>query len=288
MNDIDVNDIDELVRRNGAALRDDVARTVDLEASLAQLRVRRHRERRNLWVVVVASAAAVAAIIGVVAANRDPGTTDAPTSRHHYVPCHHDWASVRCLPHRGFRIDATQPYTLHLLHGLSRMLEPSDTGTGLDVYRTHVDEPAGVWFSDSEVVAARRTGEHLSARQFADWVASRPYLVPRAGVDSKEPISTTVDGRRAWQVQVTTHHEPRSSTASCNHSQPSCWPLLATPRTGSPPWETGPWQDMATRYTFVELPGGKTFVIWSWAFGENWSAIDANDDLIKTLHFVRR
>ena len=45
---------------------------------------------------------------------------------------------------------------------------------------------------------------------------------------------------------------------------------------------------MATRYTFVELPGDKTFVIWSWAFGENWAAIDANEHLTTTLRFVQR
>jgi hypothetical protein len=40
---------------------------------------------------------------------------------------------------------------------------------------------------------------------------------------------------------------------------------------------------MACRYTFIDLPGGATFAIQSWAFAENWAAIDANDELIETL-----
>jgi hypothetical protein len=279
-----MNDIDELVRRNGAALRDDVTRTVDLEASLSELRARRHRERRNLWVAVVASAAAVAAVVGIVAWNR-PGTTSTPVSPTPYVTCRHPWPSVHCLPHGSVRINATQPYTLHIPKGFNRELEPSETGTGLDTYRTDTDQPAGVWFSDREVVTAR-PGGHLSAQQLASWVASRPYLEARPGVGSTEPTSTTVDGLPAWQVQAITHRKPRSSTGSCNHNQPSCWPLLATPVPGTASWETGPWKNMATRYTFVDLPGGKTFVIWSWAFGGDWSAIDANEYLIKTLHFT--
>ena len=56
----------------------------------------------------------------------------------------------------------------------------------------------------------------------------------------------------------------------------------------SPPLtKTGPWRDMASRYAFVDLPGGATFAIWSWAFDGNWVAVDAGDELIRTLRFQR-
>lgn len=89
-------------------------------------------------------------------------------------------------------------------------------------------------------------------------------------------------------MEVITHREPRNTTRSCNYDGTPCWPLLGTPRPSETTWETGPWKNMANRYTFVGLPDGKTFVIWSWAFGRNWAAIDANEQLTTTLRFVQR
>jgi hypothetical protein len=285
-----MNDIDELVRRNGAALRDDVARMVDLEASLSELRALRRRQRRNRVVSAVAigaAAAAVVAVIGAVASDRDPRTTEpspALPSPSSYVDCHKSH-SVRCLPNGRFRVDASRPYTLHVPEGFEPKLE--FVGSALDTYRNDRPSHAGVGITD-DVVPARRPGVHLSASQLAHWVATRPYLKPRPGAESINPIRTTVDGLPAWQVQVTTDSAPGNGGGCNDGAQSLCWRLLATPRPGKKPWETGPWPDTVNRYTFVDLPGGATFAIWSWAFDKNWAVMDANEYLIRTLRFVQQ
>jgi hypothetical protein len=188
----------------------------------------------------------------------------------------HEGPSVDCLAGGRVRVDRARTLTLVPPAGFASEVSIGSAGT--EFYRDDLEEGegSGVVFFDDAVPARRH--RHLDAEQFVRWVAARPYL------DADTPRRTTVAGRPAWQVQVTAPLAPGDSTLTCNEAESPCWPMIGTPRGGGlPPWETGPWTGMANRYTFIDLPGGATFGIWSWASAENWAAIDANDDLIETL-----
>jgi hypothetical protein len=275
-----MTDIDELAGRNGATLRDEVAATVDLESSLSDLQGRRRRRRRKQLVagLTAAGAAAAVAAVAAVAVNRGPAVVEPlpapPTPSPSYDFVCEEWPSVHCLPGGRVRVDGATPFTLVPPAGFES--EVSIGRAGVELYRADTGAGSGVTFFDDALPARRH--RRLGAEQFARWVAAHPYL------DADTPRRTTVAGHPAWQVQVTAPVAPGDPSLACNVGGQPCWPVVGTPRGGDlPPWETGPWKGMASQYTFIDLPGGATFGIWSWAFGENWAAIDANDDLIRTL-----
>jgi hypothetical protein len=282
-------EIEESLRRNAAVLRDDVARAVDLEASFADLRAR-GRRRRTRVVAGSAAAAAAVAVIGAVGAIGVMGSTEpspapspAPLPSTPFV-CEAG-PTVHCLSGGRIRVDRPQSFTLTPPDGFTSNV--SVAGHGAELYRGDTVENAGVTFLD-DVLPARSGGRHLSARQLASWIAARPYLGARPGPDTTlGPSHTTVDGRPAWEVQATTPRGPDGQTEGCNWgTQPTCWPLLAAAREGAPRWEVGPRPGMVNRFTVVDAPDGATFVIWSWALDGDWAVIDANQDLVATLHFV--
>ena len=273
-----MTDIDELAGRNGAILRDEVAATVDLESSLSDLRGRRNRRRRKQLVAGLTAAAAAAAVVGAVAVTRGPEMTEpvpappAPAPSHDFACA--EGPAVHCLPGGRVRVDAARPFTLVPPTGFASEVAIGYAGT--ELYRDDTELGAGVTFFDDAVPA--RLNRHLGAEEFARWIAARPYL------DADTPQRTTVAGHPAWQVQVTAPGAPVERTFTCNEAGSPCWPVIGTPRGPElPPWESGPWKGMASRFTFIDLPGGATFGISSWAFAENWAAIDANEELIRTL-----
>ena len=276
-----MTDIDELARRSGATLREEVARTEDVEVTLRELRARRRRQSRTRAVAAVAVAAAVGVVATVVVA-RDPGATEpepAPSPDSACADVRADVpadvpADVQCLSGGRIHVDRPHPFTLTPPADFTSEVSLSEGGT--ELFRGDVDH-AGVMFFDDAVAA--RTGRHRTAHQLARWVAGRPYL------ESEGLRLTTVDGLPAWQVQVMARGLPRTWAGSCNRTQTECWPVIEYPRSRTSPWESGPWRDMASQYTFLDLPGGATFGIWSWAFGESWAAVDTNDALIRTLRF---
>jgi hypothetical protein len=273
-----MTDIDELAGRHGATLRDEVAAHVDLDSSLSDLLGRRRRGRRKQLVAGLTAAAAAAAVVAAVTLTRGPGTAEplpiAPTpSPSHDFVCQ-GWPSVDCLPGGRVRVEAANPFTLVPPPGFESEVANGHAGT--ELYRDDTGPGSGVTFFDDALPARRH--RHLGAEQFARWVAAHPYLV------ADTPQRTTVAGRPAWQVQVTAPVAPGHPALECNEGGLPCWPVIGTPRGRElPPWESGPWKGMACRYTFIDLPGGATFAIQSWAFAENWAAIDANDELIETL-----
>ena len=265
-------DIDQLARESGATLRDEVARSVEVETSLSALHTRRRRQRRTRLSVAVAAAAAVVGVAGVLTTRDSGGTELVPTED---VTCTDAPAVVRCLSDGRIHVDRPHPFTLTLPAGFTSAAMAVSQG-GTELYREGEDH-VGVMLFDDAVPA--RTDRHLTAHQLARWVARRPFL------RSDGLQRTTVDGLLGWQVQVHAKGAPPTWTASCNGNQTECWPVLEFPRDGAPPWESGPWQDMASRYTFLDLPDGRTFGIWSWAFDRNWVALRTNDELIRSLRF---
>jgi hypothetical protein len=281
-----MTDIDELAARNGASLRDEVAATIDLDSSLSDLLGRRRRRHRKQLVagLTAAAAAAAVAVVAAVAGTGGPAEVEplpappTPSPSHDFV-CE-EWSSVDCLSGGRVRVEAANPFTLVPPSGFESDVAIGRAGT--ELYRNDTEQGSGVVFFDDAVPA--RQHRHLSAEEFARWVAARPYL------DTGTPVRTTLAGRPAWQVQVTAPSlAPGDSASACNRAGSPCWPVIGAPRGGGlPPWETGPWKGMASRYTFIDLPGGATFGVWSWAFAENWVAVDANDDLIETLRIQTR
>ncbi|HET9421001.1 MAG TPA: hypothetical protein VFO49_07680 [Nocardioides sp.] len=275
-----MTDIYDLAGRNGATLRDEVAATVDLEASLSDLLGRHNRRHRKQLVAGLTAAAAAVAVVAAVAVTRDPGMTEPLPAPSPTTPApSHDFActegpSVQCLPGGRVRVDAARPFTLVPPTGFASEVSVGRAGT--ELYRDDTELGSGVAFIDDALPARRN--KHLDAEEFARWIAASPYL------DADTPQRTTVAGRPAWQVRVSAPGAPGDQRFACNQAGSPCWPVTATPRGRElPPWETGPWKGMANRYTFIDLPGGATFGIWSWAFGANWAAIDANEELIGTL-----
>jgi hypothetical protein len=270
-----MTDIDELARRSGATLRDEVAYTLDVEASLGLLRGRQQHQRRTRVVAVCAAVAAAVGVVGTVVVVRDPGGTEPEPAPPPDSACADAPADVQCLSGGRVHVDRRHSFTLTPPDGFESPVTVGDGGA--ELYRIDTVEHAGVMFYDDATPA--RIGKHLTADQLAHWVAARPFL------ESDGLRRTTVDGLPAWQVRVIARHVPRRWAGSCNRVQTECWPLFVYPRPGTYPWETGPWRGMANQYTFLDLPGGETFAIWSWAFGKNWAAIEADDDLIRTLRF---
>jgi hypothetical protein len=281
--------VDLLARRSGALLRDDVDRTVDVERSLTALRTRRRRQRQLRAVAAGLAAAAAVAVVWGAAAVRDrdavepapaptpnPTASGTPTAGGPFVcvPA----PSLRCLPGDRVHVGGPEPYTIRPDSRFG-----SDIGLGpggTELYRDDTGSGAGIVLVDDAVPA--RTGRQLPAEQLARWVAARPYL------EAVGPHRTTVAGLPAWRVEVTTERDPGGADRTCNRTIPTCWPLLGTVRAGTGPWESGPRPGMASRYTFVDLPGGATFAVWSWAYGGDWEAVRTSDELVRTLRFDRR
>jgi hypothetical protein len=270
-----MTDIEELARRSGARLRDEVAYTLDVDASLGLLRGRQQHQRRTRAAAVCAAVAAAVGVFGTVAVVRDPGGTEPEPAPSPDSACADAPADVQCLSGGRIHVDRRHSFTLTLPDGFESPVTVGEGGAQL--YRIDKSDDAGVMFYDDATPA--RTGQHLTADRLAHWVTTRPFL--ESGVLRR----TTVDGLPAWQVRVVARHVPRTWAGSCNGLQTECWPLFVNPRPGTTPWESGPWRGMASQYTFLDLPGGETFVIWSWAFDKNWAVVDADEDVIRTLRF---
>lgn len=96
-----------------------------------------------------------------------------------------------------------------------------------------------------------------------------------------------VGGLRAWQVDVLALEAPPGPYRSCNGLQPRCWALLRSLQADSD-HTTGPWVNMASRYTFVDVGSGRVLAVWSWAFDNRWETVEAADELIRRMEIRSR
>jgi len=267
--------IEDLVRARGAALRDDVAHSLNLEAALRDLH-RRHGRRRRVQTVaaVAAAAAAIALILGIATWRHDHTDTQPAPSPDRDQPCQ-EQTTVHCLDGGRVEVDASTSFTVRLPDTFAPQLSPNKGTATVDAFRDNASDVAGVTFLDSVGPGRRQTV--MSAAELARWVAARPYL------DADAPVRTSVDGRAAWQVTVRVARAPARLVGACDGSPELCWPLLGAHHRPGEPWVTGPRPDMVSRYTFVSLPAGRPLGIWSWAYADSLASLDDNDELIASI-----
>ena len=115
-------------------------------------------------------------------------------------------------------------------------------------------------------------GPPPTPRGFAEWLASRPFLVATA------PSRTQVGGLEAWQVRVRLSAEAGSGKAICLTQFP-CRPVTVsdvavTTARGSGGF-SAIWGDMVADYTFVSLDSG-TAAVCSWAWGNDSAMLERN------------
>jgi hypothetical protein len=269
--------VDQIARDAGARLRYEVTAatsTADVESSLrtfhdtAARRVRRRTPTRLL--AVAATLAAVAGGGAYLARGdaEDPGPAAPDTS------CSTS-DLLRCAGDGRVTVGGPVTYGFTVIRGFAEELDPEPSGTELVVYAS--SRPAGVTFHvDPQAVVDGVGGD---AESLAGWVASRPFL-------RTDKVEADLDGRQAWQVDVELRPGRALDRArSCDGEVTGspCHALLNIP--GTTNGETGPWTGMKSRYLFVDLPDGHTFVAWAWTFDHDPAAMALNDRLIRTVGF---
>jgi hypothetical protein len=269
--------VDQVARDAGARLRHEVTAatsSADVESSLrtfhdtASRRVRRRTPTRLL--AVAATLAAVAGGGAYLARSdaEDPGPAAPDTS------CSTS-DLLRCAEDGRVTVDGPVTYGFTVIPGFAEELEPLPSGNELVVYAS--SRPAGVTFLvDPEAVVEGVGGD---AESLARWVASRPFL-------RTDTVEVDVGGRQAWQVDVELRPGRALDRArSCDGEVTGspCHALLRTPDTVN--GESGPWTGMVSRFLFVGLPGGHTFVAWAWSFDHDRAAMELNGLLIGTVGF---
>ena len=94
-----------------------------------------------------------------------------------------------------------------------------------------------------------------------------------------------MDGLRAWRVDAVVDESAQwSPEDSCNSLQADCRALFSHYEGGT--HDTGPWRTMLSRYTFVDVPGQSTLVIWSWAFRYDTTAMANNAELVRAIDIL--
>ena len=257
--------VHDLARAASADLR---AHTVaDVEAGL-DARFVAHTRRRRTTRVAIASAAAVAVLVGgsaVTGLGRQPSRLEptGPTTSSTPVPqatgvCHD--ALVRCLGDRTYVFGLSTPVTWQIPQGYGVNSGVGATSHMVESYSS--SGPDGVTVMEGVKAASQTSrlaaGVPDTAEGFVRWLAGRPYLVA-------SPVRrVTVGGRDAWHVRVTLrpHVAPGPGRCSGTPGAQSCYPVT---------WQagaiTGIWSDMNADYTAFDSPTAGTVVVWSWAFG---------------------
>ncbi|WP_148572749.1 hypothetical protein [Nocardioides caldifontis] len=270
--------VDELARRAGARLREEVATTTTapvVEESLAALlATARRRARTRRTVEGLAAAATVASVVAGSLAGLYDGD-DRPEPAEPVPSTCSNSALVRCTEDRQVTVDAPVGYGFTLLDGFADGVESTGAAEEVTVFSDRGRD--GITFIVDATAAEDGVGR--DAESLARWVAARPFL-------RTDLLPWDADGTAGWRVDVTLRKGKALAQArSCDGegSGSPCHALITTP--GVPFGESGPWPGMRSRYHFVDAPGGHTLVAWSWSFGKNPGPLDRNDALLGTLRF---
>ena len=266
--------VDAVARRAGQAARDDVKDTLDVEAKLRELNVTRVRRRRTKAVAtLLAASAAVALVVAVLP--RDPVEQGAQAARPDKVPPQ----VQRCLDYPQVPcgedvvvVPGRTSYTFKIPRGFSRAPDFGAAPLSIDIFRTG---PHRGGLTILEGVRAVGRPQVRGAGPLARWVASRTFL------ESSPVRHGRLDGFDTWTVRVRPAGVRRGST-SCNGMQAACRAVLAQPARGG--WQTGVWDGMTSRYTFLDVPGLGTVALWSWIF-EADSRFKDDDALVRSIDF---
>lgn len=285
--------IDQELRQAATATYKTVGQP-DVEAALHTFHATRRRRQRSRRVGALASLAAAVLAGGLAVAGpwSQPGalTDPAPASRGGEAPQFRDTVppeaqsgcggneAVQCVRAGSVVVDGRVRYAFSAPRSTWSAPDVLSAPEIVDVYQRERD--AGVAFLVNPR-AARTSRVITSASELAHWVAHRPFVKPTTAE------RTQVDGLPAWRVDV----EVRAGGEwryddSCNDVTVYCKPLLHQPY-GGMGRETGPWRGMVSRYTFVDVPGQKPLVIWSWTKEPDAAeALEANADLVRTIDIL--
>lgn len=277
--------IDQVARRAGADLRKSVMRDLDVDAAFTALEGTWRRRRRVRVVAAGLTAAAAATVALTLLPGGLPKSEDARPSGQD-TPNHCIGRNlVTCPSERTVLVEGFAPYRVNLAPGQLTEMRTSRSPEYVDFFQlprnradSFNDYGTGVTVISGAVPVDAPTGA-LGTQDLATWVASRSYLV------ASPPQKTEVDGLPAWRVDVALRRgEPQSQDSWCNGYQSTCHALLQPDMAGVP-WESGPWKNMHSSYTFVDVPGPRTVVVWSWTFGSDTRRLRLNDELIDSLSF---
>lgn len=273
--------IDRLARIASEDLR--TATSADVESGLRDVYAAHSRHRR---VTRLAAAAAVLAALGTgwwggqaLTGTRSDGPTTPvlPTPTRSAVCAD---SRVTCLGGRRYQFDLDHPVHWRIPRGFG---VNSGTGTtSFEVESYTRSGSAGVTVMEHVTAASQKTptspapGFPATAAGFTAWLASRPYF------DATVPRSTTLAGHDAWQVRLTRQGGATVGPARCLGNTTPCRAVTSDPTV------TGVWGDMVADYTAIDLPGGGTTVVWSWAFGNDArAALARNRELVRGISWPR-
>jgi DNA-directed RNA polymerase specialized sigma24 family protein len=260
--------IDDLARRVSEQMRAEVHGSIDVEQRLGELHVVR---RRRLLAKATAGLAAVAAAggltIGVLSggqeAEGEPEGTAWPVQVEEAC---RESDHVRCLDGSTILVRGKVPYTFTVTPGLSPDVSERGGASRVDVFADG-EESGGVSIMTDVEPAGAATVRR--ADELARWVAARASLLTT-------PVTRgNLDGFDTWSVEARLSPEGLAMAASCNVNHSSCRPVLE--QTAPYLWQTGVWEGMVSRYTFLDVPGLGTVAIWSWVFPDEdvpWSYAD--------------
>lgn len=267
--------MDTRLRAEGQRLRERVRGTLEVEVALEGLLAERRRRRRRAGLATALTAAATVAVITSMAGwvpsggptppaltpTRPQPSTPAPAACEQHE-------ALRCIDD-GVRVRGPVTYRMGIPTGFVLDPDLDRAPFSVQAFQQHADGGVTVITSVAPADESVRTG----ARELAAWVADRPFL------DAGDVERTSVGRVPAWSVRVALDVPPATvPEPSCNGFPQPCWAVLRE----ADGWETGLWTGMASRYWFVDLPGGDQVLgVWSWSRDEG--GLRANNRLVRSL-----
>jgi hypothetical protein len=276
--------IDDLARRAGQDLRQ--VTSVDVEAALEDLQRAVPRRRRAHAVAATCVVLAVLVLLAgttrwllpeasrVVPPANQPSVSDTSTpSVPVYDGC--DIPLITCRGGRQYTVALRVPMDWTLPKGFGAPFSGIPPQPGF--IETYLNFDAGLSVLEG-VHAARNQADSAAvpgittAEALTNWIAQRPFL-------SASRVRTgTVDGRRAWVVDVEVSPDLPPGPATCTNGI-TCYPVLLQGTL-----TTGAWHGITSRYTVLDLPGTGVTVLWSWAL--DGAVIPRPvDDLVQSIRF---
>jgi hypothetical protein len=281
--------VHDLARAASADLRSHTVADVDAGLEVLLVAHARHRRRAGFATAVVAAAAVAAAWWGVAGlgdhrTSPEPAPAPTTTGPPLLVPQAVDVcqrARVTCLGDRTYTFALDSPVTWQIPRGYG--VDSGNGATSFMVESYSQRSSAGVTVMEGVRAASRNSPTAnprvpANAKAFVQWVASRSFL------DASAVRRVTFDGRVGWRVRVDLKRHADGGHGRCTVTAPTQPCHAITYQDGA---ITGLWSDLSAEYTAVDVPGGGTTVVWSWAFGHDRPALARNRAVVNAISLTR-